>query len=144
MSTSAHSQKRVAFLFLDFLKSGIADGSIRADDAEGIEVASQCISEAFGVDLDKSEDVQAYGVQGESLPSIVDKFIASPAPTASTSTSTPAPTAAPATAEQKAQAEKAKSKGNQLMAAKDYDGAIKSYGDAIELDGQNAVYWSNR
>lgn len=41
MSTSAHSQKRVAFLFLDFLKSGIADGSIRADDAEGIEVASE-------------------------------------------------------------------------------------------------------
>jgi len=67
-----------------------------------------------------------------------------PAPTASTSTSAPTPAAAPATPEQKAQAEKAKSKGNQLMAAKDYDGAIKSYGDAIELDGQNAVYWSNR
>lgn len=46
MSTSAHSQKRVAFLFLDFLKSGIADGSIRADDAEGIEVASELASAA--------------------------------------------------------------------------------------------------
>lgn len=30
------------------------------------------------------------------------------------------------------------------MAKKDYDGAIKAYGDAIKLDGGNAVYWSNR
>lgn len=30
------------------------------------------------------------------------------------------------------------------MAAKDFDGAIKAYGDAIDIDGQNAVYWSNR
>lgn len=30
------------------------------------------------------------------------------------------------------------------MAAKDYDGAIKAYGEAIEHDDKNPVYWSNR
>lgn len=29
------------------------------------------------MDVEKSEDVQAYEVKGESLPSIVDKYIAS-------------------------------------------------------------------
>ena len=60
---------------------------------------------------------------------------------------TPAPAAAnvaPATAEEKAAAEKQKSLGNQLMAKKDYPAAIAAYGEAIKLDGKNAVYWSNR
>lgn len=52
--------------------------------------------------------------------------------------------AAPATAEQKASAEKAKAAGNQAMAKKDYPAAIRSYGEAIEHDAGNAVYWSNR
>ena len=30
------------------------------------------------------------------------------------------------------------------MAKKDYKGAIRSYGEAIEHDAGNAVYWSNR
>ena len=63
---------------------------------------------------------------------------------ASSSSSSSSSKPAPVSAEKKAEAEKCKSKGNQLMAAKDYDGAIKAYGDAIAIDGQNAVYWSNR
>lgn len=55
-----------------------------------------------------------------------------------------AKSAAPASPETKAKAEKAKSLGNQLMAAKDYPGAIKAYGDAIELDGTAPTYYSNR
>lgn len=140
--------------------------------------AGQCISEAFGVDLDKSTDVAAYSAgEGLTLPAIVDKFVAAnpvsfppvsllllaatrlsltsrllmpypvptqPAPSPSTSTSAPSKASAPASAEDKAAAEKFKSKGNQLMAAKDYEGAIKSYGEAIEKDGLNPVYWSNR
>lgn len=47
-------------------------------------------------------------------------------------------------ADDRAAAEQAKSKGNQLMAQKNYQGAIDAYGEAIEKDGQNAVYWSNR
>ncbi|KAM0786355.1 hypothetical protein ACM66B_001826 [Microbotryomycetes sp. NB124-2] len=136
---SAHSQKRVAFQLLQFLKQSIEDGSIKSDDVEGIEVASQCISEAFGVDLDSSADQQAFKLD-ESLTTVMDKHAQQQQSSASSSK----PTKAPATAEQKAQAEKAKARGNQLMASKDYEGAIKAYAEAIESDDKNPVYWSNR
>ncbi|KAI5475339.1 hypothetical protein MNV49_001608 [Pseudohyphozyma bogoriensis] len=133
----ASAQKKVAFQIISFLNASLADGSIKEDDKEGIEVASQCISEAFGVDLDKAEDKAAYSIEPESLVSLLQKVQAAPA-------AAPVAEKKAATAEDKAGAEKAKSTGNQLMAKKDYQGAIKAYGDAIELDGENAVYWSNR
>jgi hypothetical protein len=54
------------------------------------------------------------------------------------------PAAKEVTPEDKKEADAAKSKGNQLMAKKDYPGAIEAYGVAIEKDGTNAVFWSNR
>lgn len=39
MSTTG--QKRAAYAILQFLEQSLRDGSIRTDDAEGIEVASQ-------------------------------------------------------------------------------------------------------
>ncbi|GAA5933582.1 uncharacterized protein JCM15063_001354 [Sporobolomyces koalae] len=134
---SAISQKRAAFQVLQFLKDSLP--SLKQDDQEGIEVASQCIAEAFGVDLDKSEDQRAYSIAPQTLSSLLEQHVSSAA-------SQPAAASAPkeASADDKAAAEQAKSKGNQLMAQKDYQGAIEAYGQAIEKDGQNAVYWSNR
>ncbi|KAK4050287.1 Small glutamine-rich tetratricopeptide repeat-containing protein 2 [Microbotryomycetes sp. JL201] len=137
---SAHSQKRVAFQLLQFLKQSIDDGSIKSDDVEGIEVASQCISEAFGVDIESAADQQAFKLD-QSLTTVLDKYAQQQQ---ESSASTAQPAKAPATPEQKAQAEKAKARGNQLMASKDYEGAIKAYAEAIEADDKNPVYWSNR
>lgn len=135
--------KRLVYQILSFLAASLNDGSIRTDDAEGIEIASQCISEAFDVDLAKAEDKAAYALpSGESLAQILEKHVQTS--TQSTATTTEAIPAVVASAEDKAKAEKAKLLGNQKMAAKDYDGAIAAYGDAIALDGKNPVYWSNR
>jgi tetratricopeptide (TPR) repeat protein len=41
-------------------------------------------------------------------------------------------------------AEACKVKGNELMAAGDYEGAIKWYAQAIEFNPNNQVYYSNR
>ncbi|RKP03430.1 hypothetical protein CXG81DRAFT_7941, partial [Caulochytrium protostelioides] len=41
-------------------------------------------------------------------------------------------------------ADQLKALGNELMANGDYDGAIAKYTAAIELNGTNAVYYSNR
>ena len=65
---------------------------------------------------------------------------ASETPTASTSSASPVNVSA----RDNAAAEDLKSKGNSLMAAKDYNGAIASYSDAIAKDGTNAVFYSNR
>ena len=135
--------KRLVYQILSFLSASLSDGSIRTDDAEGIEIASQCISEAFDVDLAKAEDKAAYALpKGESLASILEKHVQNSAKSTPAAVETPAAVAA--SAEDKAKAEKAKLLGNQKMAAKDYDGAIAAYGDAIALDGRNSVYWSNR
>ena len=132
--------KRVVYQILSFLAASLNDGSIRTDDVEGIEIASQCISEAFGVDLDKAEDKKAYALpSADSLAAILEQHVAKSATPVA-----PVPAAVVASAEDKAKAEKAKLLGNQKMAAKDYDAAIAAYGDAIALDGQNPVYYSNR
>ncbi|GAA6003735.1 hypothetical protein JCM10207_003570 [Rhodosporidiobolus poonsookiae] len=131
---SATSTKRAAFATLQFLNAALDDGSVKADDKESVGVAIQCIAEAFGVDLDADQDKRAYGVT-KSLPAILDD-VASQEPAE--------PAVKETSAEDKQAAEAAKSRGNQLMAKKDYPGAIAAYGEAIEKDGSNAVYWSNR
>ncbi|GAA5940280.1 hypothetical protein JCM10213_008387 [Rhodosporidiobolus nylandii] len=129
---SATSTKRAAWATLDFLTQSLKDGSVKADDKESLEVAIQCIGEAFGVDLEQKE---AYSV-GKSLPALLDEAAAA-APSA-------APTVKEPSADDKKEADAAKSKGNQLMAKKDYQGAIDAYTEAIEKDATNAVFWSNR
>ncbi|GAA5988198.1 hypothetical protein JCM11641_001609 [Rhodosporidiobolus odoratus] len=133
---SATSTKRAAFAVLSFLEESLTNGAIKSDDKEGVEVAVQCIAEAFGVSTESSQDEQAFGV-GKPLPALLDEAAASaPAPAAST--------VKEPTAEDKKEADAAKTRGNQLMAKKDYQGAIKAYGEAIEKDATNAVFWSNR
>ncbi|GAA5917570.1 hypothetical protein JCM6882_001982 [Rhodosporidiobolus microsporus] len=131
---SATSTKRAAFSVLEFLEQSLTNGSVKADDREGLEVAVQCISEAFGVSTEAEQDKKAYGV-GKSLPAILDE-VAAAAPVAS---AVKEPSAA-----DKEEAEKAKVRGNQLMAKKDFPASIKAYGEAIEKDSTNPVYWSNR
>lgn len=42
--SSATAQKRAAFSILRFLNESLQNGTIKADDAEGIEVASESLS----------------------------------------------------------------------------------------------------
>ncbi|GAA5832471.1 hypothetical protein JCM11251_006465 [Rhodosporidiobolus azoricus] len=131
---SATSTKRAAYAVLEFLEQSTKNGAVRSEDAEGLEVALQCISEAFGVSTESEQDKKAYGVT-KSLPAILDEV----------ATATPAASAAKEpSASDKEEAEKAKVLGNQLMAKKDFAGSIEAYSDAIEKDGTNPVYWSNR
>ncbi|POY73325.1 hypothetical protein BMF94_3660 [Rhodotorula taiwanensis] len=135
--SSATAQKRAAFSILRFLDESLKNGTIKADDAEGIEVANQCIAEAFGIDLDAEQDQRAYGI-AKSLDQLVQDA-ANQAGSSSAAKEVPS-----AAAVDKQGAEAAKSRGNQLMAKKDYQGAIDAYSEAIDKDGSNPVYWSNR
>ncbi|BGP33501.1 Small glutamine-rich tetratricopeptide repeat-containing protein 2 [Rhodotorula toruloides] len=131
---SATAQKRAAFAVLQFLEDSLKNGSIKEDDKEGIEVASQCIAEAFGVSGESDQDRRAYGLS-KPLAQLLDE--------AAAQTSTDA-LPKEASAEDKQAADAAKSRGNQLMAKKDYPGAIEAYSEAIKKDASNPVYWSNR
>ncbi|KAG0081709.1 hypothetical protein BGZ90_005620 [Linnemannia elongata] len=155
-------QKHLVFSILEFLQTSLNNGTIKQDDSEGIEVAIQCIGEAFGVDLNDAAQAQAYSTKPATLVSIFDVFVnaqkklgnktaaaASAAPSASSTPATPAtptsiPKAAEPTAEEKKNAEDLKVAGNRKVNEKEYAEAIRLYGEAIVLNPKNAVYYANR
>ncbi|KAF9434440.1 hypothetical protein BGZ76_008020 [Entomortierella beljakovae] len=155
-------QKHLVFSILEFLQTSINNGTIKEDDSEGIEVAIQCIGEAFGVDLNDSTQAQTYSTKPATLTSIFEVFVnaqkkisnknaaaataAASAATASTSSASTSsiPKITEPTAEQVKNAEELKVAGNRKVNEKDYSEAIRLYGEAIVLNPGNAVYYANR
>ncbi|EJD55100.1 TPR-like protein [Auricularia subglabra TFB-10046 SS5] len=130
---------------IDFLNASIGDGTVKEDDRESLEVAIQCIGEAFGVDPSDDGQRTKLSIKPATLPSIFDVYLKTQAKMAASSqASTSAPKAAGPTAADKAEAEKLKSAGNAHMTRKDYAAAIASYTQAIARDPTNPVYYSNR
>ncbi|KAK8156096.1 putative Hsc70 cochaperone [Phyllosticta citrichinensis] len=158
MAPSA-SQKRLALAIIDFLHSSTKDGTLAADEAENIEIATNCVAEAFGVDASDSAAVaDALGGQNLlSIYSVYEKLKGRTTPSTeggssakegrpSTPTAASAASAAAGStdADKKAQAEKLKGQGNAAMQRKDYDAAIALYTQALELAPLQPIYLSNR
>jgi small glutamine-rich tetratricopeptide repeat-containing protein alpha len=146
-------KQRLALAICDFLSTSLTDGTLQAEEKDSIDIAINCIGEAFGVDpSDKAAVSQAVGAQNLfQIYSVYEKLknatstkpaAAAAGSAASSSTSTPS-TSAP-TEEQKKQAEALKSKGNTAMAQKDYATAIDYYTQALALHPGNAIFLSNR
>ncbi|KAF8971450.1 hypothetical protein BDZ97DRAFT_1786578 [Flammula alnicola] len=144
----SEKQQHLVYAIIEFLNQSIQEGTVKADDQEGLEVAIQCIGEAFGVDPSNQQQAQKLSVKPATLQSIFDVFIktrakvTSPGPQASSSGSSSQPSGP--SAEDKANAEKFKQTGNAQMSQKQYDAAIDFYTKAIALDPSNPVYYSNR
>ncbi|KAK9468779.1 hypothetical protein V1512DRAFT_269613 [Lipomyces arxii] len=140
------STSDLALGIVDFLQQQIHDGSLPEDDVDSVEVAIQCLSDVFKVDLDRRNTVLGQ----QSLLSIFQAFEKvrdSRAKAAADTTSTPEPAAAaPAapTAADKEKAEVLKGEGNRFVAQRDYKAAIDAYTKAIALDPTNKIYYSNR
>ncbi|RHZ61886.1 hypothetical protein Glove_345g39 [Diversispora epigaea] len=143
-------KKRLVFSILQFLQQSIKDGTIKEEDKEGIDVAAQCIGEAFGVNPDDSNQKAKYNTKVPLL-SIFDVAIKTQERMTKPSTSRSVP-ASQNTAEskielneeQKQKAEELKVAGNRKVAEKDYNTAIQLYSEAIAINGNNAVYYANR
>ncbi|KAJ6519403.1 TPR-like protein [Mycena sanguinolenta] len=144
----AEKKQRLVLSIIDFLNQSVEDGTVKADDKESLEVAIQCIGEAFGVDPSDEQQVSRLTVKPATLPTIFDVFlktrekVGSAAPASSSASTSSEPKSI--SAADKAQAEKFKQSGNALMSAKQYDQAIEAYTQAIALDPTNAIYYSNR
>lgn len=120
------SDKRVAGLIIDFLKSSVANKTIAEDYAESMDIAIDCIADAFDVD----KDVQ---LKGKTLKQFLED------------TSLDANLANTVIDEDtKAKADEFKLKGNRAMASRNFAEAIDNYTQAIKLDANNVVYLSNR
>lgn len=134
------SKKRLALSIIDFLSTSLKDGTLTADDAENVEIATNCIADAFKVDpSDKAAVEQAVGAQSLfNIFSVYEK-LKDPAGTAASSSQTAAAPSPPSP-----EAEKLKSAGNEAMQRKDYQAAIEKYTQAIALSPTNPIYLSNR
>lgn len=154
---------------ITFLKSCETDHSVPEDSIESLQVASQCLSDAFGVDPDSADDVEKYDLgAGKGLMDVwgivrgvaakrgqdgdaakgktsASKDTSSTAKeTAKDATTTASSTNKEPTASDKSQAEALKAEGNALITRRLYSSAVEKYTAAIALDPGNAVYYSNR
>ena len=149
MSGLTDTKKRLALSIIDYLQNCSKDGTLSADEAENIEVASSCIADAFKVDHSNAAAVKdAVGSQAllnvfTVYEKMSGKGSTTPQPTTSASSSTSQP-AASTSSELNADAEKLKSAGNAAMQQKDYKTAIDKYTEAIRLAPTNPIYLSNR
>ncbi|KAG7450146.1 TPR-like protein [Guyanagaster necrorhizus] len=149
-SRMAEKQQRLVLSIIDFLNQSIIDGTVKADDKESLEIAIQCIGEAFGVDPLSKQQVERLTVKPATLQNIFDVYLKTMNKVGAASQGTSAAASASTsqsklpTADDKAQAEKLKQAGNSQMTAKKYDEAIASYTKAIAFDPVNPIYYSNR
>ncbi|KAF7306553.1 Hsc70 cochaperone [Mycena indigotica] len=139
------NKQRLVLSIIDFLNQSIVDGTVKSDDKESLEVAIQCIGEAFGVDPADDTQVKKLSVKPATLPSIFDVFLKTKDKVGTTAT----PAASTSSTSKRSgsdntKADDYKANGNKLMSEKKYDQAIDAYTQAISLDPTNAVYYSNR
>lgn len=146
------SRKRLALSIIDFLGTSLKDGTLTPEDADSIEIASNCIAECFSVDPN-DETAMRDALAGQNLLSIYGVYEKlkgkSTASTASSSAQegTPSTPTLPKEGEKGGptpESENLKGKGNAAMQRKDYQGAVDAYTQALEISPLNPIYLSNR
>ena len=135
--------KKLALSIIDFLQTSLRNNTLQPEDADSVEIASNCIAECFHVDpSDTAAMKDAVGSQ-----SLLQIYAVYEKMKGASSASTPA--AAAATGGEKKgvptpESEKLKGQGNAAMQKKDYATAITSYTAALGLSPSNPIYLSNR
>lgn len=119
----------LALSIIAFLEQSVASKTVGDEFAESMDVAIDCIADAFGVDKADSAKASAkFG--GKNLPDLVAASVTAPV--------------AKVDADTKAKADALKAEGNGALAQKDFDLAVEKYTAALTLDPSNVVYLSNR
>ncbi|KAF3481506.1 cytoplasm protein [Arthroderma uncinatum] len=139
------SQKRLALAIIDFLNTSVKDGTLAAEDAESIEIATSCLGDTFQVDP-TDEAAMKDALSGQSLLniySVYEKVKGKNTSAASETKKEPSKTA-PQGGAPTPESDKLKSEGNAAMGRKDYPAAIDCYSRALEIAPSNPIYLSNR
>ena len=153
MQAQPDSRKRLALSIIDFLSTSLKDGTLTPEDADSIEIASNCIAECFHVDP-TDEAAMKDALAGQNLLSIYGvyeklkgKSTASTEGTSSASEAKPSTPTLPKEGEKGGpteESEKLKGVGNAAMQKKDYQSAVDNYTKALEISPLNPIYLSNR
>jgi small glutamine-rich tetratricopeptide repeat-containing protein alpha len=140
------SNQEVALQIVSFLKTAVAQKEVAEDYVDSIDVAIDCLGEAFGVDTNDADKVISSSFRGQNLKEILSAF-----QTQSSSAGVEIPVHVDEEESKDAVDEQAATKANELkllgnkaMAARDFEEAINKYTEALELLPNNVVYLSNR
>ncbi|KAI9506713.1 Small glutamine-rich tetratricopeptide repeat-containing protein 2 [Coemansia spiralis] len=164
MQTPEDIRRRLAMGIVEYLDKAVAESHVSTDGAESLEIAKQCISDAFGIDAEDQDQARALSLKPMSLDKVFEVYLKTQAKLGSsgndnsntagtsTSTSTSAEAAGPASSasanaiseEDRQRADELKAEGNRLITSKNFAGAIDAYTKAIQLVADNAVYFGNR
>lgn len=129
-------RKQLAISIVKFLKSELESQRLGDDGSEALEVAVQCLENAYVLDGIKPDDKV-------DLLTIYEAALSSSG--TSIGTSTPSSQIYPDAGQvNKEMAESKKIEGNDYMRDGKFNEAIISYTNAIDLDPNNAIYYSNR
>ncbi|KAL6930465.1 related to Small glutamine-rich tetratricopeptide repeat-containing protein 2 [Hanseniaspora guilliermondii] len=122
------TSEQISHSIVDYYKQLIASKEVSTDAAESLNVAIDCITDAFEIDSEQKAEFK-----------LTDLLAGSSKP--SNSESSPA---SEVDEKDLTKAEALKAEGNKYMGAKDYRKAIEAYTEAIELSPSNPIYYSNR
>ncbi|AET38541.1 Sgt2p Ecym_3025 [Eremothecium cymbalariae DBVPG len=133
------SNKEIAALIVQFLSTSTKD--VQEEYVDSLNVAIDCIAEAFEIEREDSNEIVSKAYNGRGLVDLVKSGASEPTLSSSEPTGNNTDAHAPEVAER---AENLKLEGNKAFAAKDFEGAVKKYTEAIELMPNNAVFYGNR
>jgi len=137
-------RKQLAFAITEYLSDAIERNYVSEENKDGLEVAIQCISEAFGIDPKDDTQKDMYSIKPTNLSSIFEVYLRTTQAKANVKPNTVKVDDKEPSEEDKKNADQKKAEGNSKMAERKYDEAIKLYTEAIELNGKNAIYYANR
>lgn len=137
-------RKQLAFAITEYLSDSIERNYVSEENKDGLEVAIQCISEAFGIDPKDETQKDMYSIKPTNLASIFEVYLRTTQAKANVKPNTVKVDDKEPSEEDKKNADLKKNEGNAKMGQRQYDEAIKLYTEAIELNGKNAIYYSNR
>ncbi|KAF8559371.1 hypothetical protein OG21DRAFT_1403388, partial [Imleria badia] len=72
---AAAKKQQLVLAFVDFLNESIQDGTVKDDDKEGLDVAIECIGEAFGIDLSDDAQRKQLSIKPAKLQTIFEVFL---------------------------------------------------------------------
>jgi len=135
VSLMADRRKHLVVGILQFLEDQRRNGGLSDDAVESLEVASQCLESAYGVDLLESATLQQFPIPADGLIAVFHAGIQAKNEEKRGPQSSVA---------DKESADKLKVEGNEFMKKEMVAEAIECYSRAIDLDRNNAVYYCNR
>ncbi|CUM63555.1 uncharacterized protein PRCAT00001133001 [Priceomyces carsonii] len=127
------TNKDVALAIINFLKGSVSSKQVSEDFADSMDVAIDCVADAFEVDKNDDQKVMDSKFGSKSLLELLEHSSVSKLSSSKE-----------VSHDVKDKAESLKVEGNRAMSARKFDEAIAKYTEAINLDPSNVVFLSNR